>query len=526
MGNNSSFISGINDKIYDNKSVSVLEVLFHEYERVIVRSLITSFGFDVFIKDQYGGDVDTIHNVRLVGEDTDMYYKDDANRLKFENQGIYKHSDVTKEGTNFQKIKKEAREKFHEDNHNTITDAYENKALWMLGNSKNAPSDINADLDHVIAVKDIYDDRGRVLAGLSLEELADDKTNLKWTNAHLNRSMQDADIPEYIVKHPELPDDVKSRMMDAYTVAKNKYETTINDAYYHSKQFYRASATAALNRGIQMGLRQAVGIILAELWFAIKDEIVKSDQTLEETFEAVKRGTDKWRNYISENYSELFESFGHGALSGIVSSITTTLLNTFITTSETINKIIREVWASVVEAVSILLFDKEEAYFCDRMSNAAKVLAAGAIVVIGTTVQERVSLQLKEVPIHNEIKSIIATFAGSFTTGVLSVSLLFYIDYNPFDAFLDSVYGAQLVALEKQRSMFQEYCAQLRQIDIDRLEHDAEYMKVLSERLSEADDNEVNVLLRKAQNDLGLESPWGEGSLDDKMNDKDWVLKF
>ena len=60
---------------------SVFHALFREYEHVVFRSIITSFGLDMFIKDQHGGDVDTIHNVRKVGTDPLMDYK------KKDNQG-------------------------------------------------------------------------------------------------------------------------------------------------------------------------------------------------------------------------------------------------------------------------------------------------------------------------------------------------------------------------------------------------------------------------------------------------------
>ena len=40
-----------------------------QYEKVIIDSIITSFGLDFLIRDQYGGDVDTIHNVRKIGQD-------------------------------------------------------------------------------------------------------------------------------------------------------------------------------------------------------------------------------------------------------------------------------------------------------------------------------------------------------------------------------------------------------------------------------------------------------------------------
>lgn len=51
--------------------------LLSEYERVIVESLITSFGLDaLLVKDQYGGDVDTVHNVdKIINPNSTMEFK-------------------------------------------------------------------------------------------------------------------------------------------------------------------------------------------------------------------------------------------------------------------------------------------------------------------------------------------------------------------------------------------------------------------------------------------------------------------
>ena len=524
MTKNSSFVSGLSDSVYSNKTESVLQSLFREYEKVIVRSIITSFGLDLLFNDLYGGDVDTIHNVRLIGIDQNMKYKNSANRERYEleKQTPYRHDLVTRDKTNYQRITSDA----NKDRLAPLVDAYENKEIWRLGNSANAPSNLNAELDHVIAVKTIYEDRGRILANESLVELADSENNLKWTNKRLNASMGEDEIPDYISKHPELADDVKSRMMESYSVAKEEYERTINNSYYHSKKFYHDTATAAINRGIQMGLRQAVGFLLAELWFDIKDKLEQSEHSITSAFGAVKDGLTTWSNSIVKEYPDFIALFGQGVFSGIVSSFTSTLMNTFVTTSQTVNKIIREGWASIVEAVSILMFDKEDEYLCDRISNAAKVIATGASVVIGTVVQEKVSTKLHAANVNENICEVVSTFAGCFSTGVLSVSLLFYIDYNPFDSFLNSVYGSQLIELEKQKKMFLQYCAELEKIDIDQLERETKYIKELSDSLRVVNDDSLALVLKQAQEDLDLKSPWGEDSLDNKMLEKTWTLQF
>ena len=276
-----------------------------------------------------------------------------------------------------------------------------------------------------------------------------------------------------------------------------------------------------------MGLRQALGFLLTELWFSVKGQIEVSDGTFTGVLNAIKTGVLYWKDYARKNYKEIFSKFGEGIISGFISSLTTTLVNTFLTTAQNAVQIIRQAWASIVEAVSVLLFNSREKYLCDRMTAAAKVLATGASMIIGTSVQETASLKLASVNLPDDIKSILPTFCGALATGLLTVSLLFYIDNDPFRKFLDCVYGATTEELRRQGELFKEYCAKLNQLDISEFRRTTEYAYSLSIRLQSAgSDSEVNRLLKKAQKDLGLESPWGNGSLDDKMNDRSWTLKF
>lgn len=68
---------------------NIFDDIFEQYERVIIESLITSFGLDFIVKDQYGGDVDTILNVRKIGEYPDIQYKSKLNAQAYSAQESY-----------------------------------------------------------------------------------------------------------------------------------------------------------------------------------------------------------------------------------------------------------------------------------------------------------------------------------------------------------------------------------------------------------------------------------------------------
>lgn len=80
-----------NDFIIDPQD-DVVDSLVGQYERVIVDSIITSFGLDFLLfhdADQHGGDVDTIHNVRQIGKNPKMGYKSKANEQAYRAETPY-----------------------------------------------------------------------------------------------------------------------------------------------------------------------------------------------------------------------------------------------------------------------------------------------------------------------------------------------------------------------------------------------------------------------------------------------------
>ncbi len=244
----------------------IMESLFSQYERVIVESLITTFGLDFLVRDQHGGDVDTLHNVRQIDEDDQMTYKSAQNQQAYEQRGEYSYDAYHGKNENYRKMTGDARKAAQQAGKpQPITDTYTGKTVYIMGKSKGAPADKKASLDHIISAKSIHEDRGRVLADLKGEELANTQENLVFTNASLNSSMQASEIPDYIEKHPELDDKTKNRMMQCYDRAKKSYEGKIARAYYTGPGFRNDLAVAAGNVGVRMGIRQAVGFVFVEM---------------------------------------------------------------------------------------------------------------------------------------------------------------------------------------------------------------------------------------------------------------------
>ncbi len=530
MGN---FVAAVGQNFNPDPTEDIKISLFKQYERVIVESLITSFGLDFIIKDKYGGDVDTIHNVRKIGTDEKekMEYKNVANKKAYENRGEYSKREYHGGNVNYQQTVKETRSNA---TNGVIEDSYVPGKRINLTHDKNTPTDKVADLDHVMSAKSIHDDRGRVLAGLNGADLANSQENLKYTNAHLNRSMRDSEIPDYLGKHPELPEDVRKNMMDHYNTSKASYEKKLQTAYYNSAQFRKDTLTAAKDAGKRMALRQALGFLFANIWFEIKDEFEKEDihfgldMDLGEFFRAIgdgaKRGIEKTKSM--ETVSKVVE----GGASGFFASITTTLCNVFFTTAKNVVKIIRESWASIVQALKILLLNPDGYLFGDRVCAAAKVLATGASVVAGSLVSSLIA-SLVEIPVMGDI---VQTFVGTLVSGVLTCSLLYYLDNSnkvkKLVGFLNNIPSIEksVEYFKLQVNYLEEYAAKLMDIDIETFRKEVNaYRKAADEIGNASSDEELKLVLYRILKENNLYISWESyDSFDDAMQDPDFVLSI
>ena len=524
-----SYASAVGTGYQPTPDEPVLDSLFSQYERVIVESLLTSFGLDMFIRDQHGGDVDTIHNVDQIGKDPQMQYKNARNAAAYENRGTYSSRSYHGGDRRYRNTKGNTR---RESATGTTIDAYTGKQIAF---SKAAPDGQKASLDHVLAAKKIHDDRGRVLAGLKGEDLANSPDNLRFTNLQLNKSMQEKDIKTYVDAHPELPQEQKERMLKEYERAKQAYENKINRAYYTSPAFRKDMAIAAASTAAKMGLRQMAGFAFVEIWFAVKEEFQKAANQdirdlgvlLTNIGNGIKQGVEN----LKTKYKELWGKFAKGALAGALSSITTTLCNIFFTTAKNVVRLIRQTYASLVEACKILFINPDNLPFGQRMNAAAKVLAAGASVVIGTVVQE--AIQKTPVGVTPIVGDVISVFCGTVVTGIMTCSLLYFLDHSEkiqnLVHSLDNLHfiDAEVDYFRSQAAYFEAFAANLENIDLEKFRIEINTYRTLVDNLEVAcTEVELNTALQNAMKAIGVTIPWGEGDFNSIMQDRSRTLVF
>lgn len=540
----SEFVAELNKDIPLNPDQSVFSTIWEQYERVIMESLITSFGLDFLVQDQYGGDVDTIHNVREIGKDANMFYKNPQNQKNYENRGEYNSSEYHGD-IRYREINKRVSEN---KKNGILQDAYTGKTV-----ARNA----KIDLDHVVAAKEIHDDRGRILAGLSGTELANCKENLKPTDKSINRSMGQQDMNEYLSdwkeKQPQRQNrinELKSqknltdkerkelnklekfeeidaeRMAHEGKMARTAYDKKISREYYTDQSFLKDSAKATGKQGIAMMRRQAIGYVFLEIWLACKKELQSLPvyKDLKDMLEAVANGVKRGVENARSKWKEIMEKCGEGFTSGVLASLTTTLCNIFFTTTKNVVRNIRQITASVVQATKVLLFNPDNLMFGDRIKTVTIILATGANVLIGTAVGALIG----KTPL-GEMFPGVETFCATLVSGLLSCTLLVFLDRSKFmNAVINGLNGLAAVVDSYRRiaDALEEIAAKLAKIDIAQFKAEtAKYSKIASKIKLAKNQKEINGILLAAYKELDIKIPW-KGDFDTFMGDKSNQLVF
>lgn len=503
--------------------ITVKKSLFEEYERIVIESLISSFGLDFIINDRYGGDVDTIHNVQNIGKDPNLHYKNSLNEKRYNERGEYNSRDYHQHSTYIETNRKFSflRKK------GELTDAYTGEKL---------SSKVSHDLDHVVSAKEIHDDRGRVLANIKGEDLANCNENLLPTNYHTNRTKKADTMDAFLEKYgDEYTEKQKDNMRKKDRKARENYLRKIHYAYYTSSDFARDLTVAAGTLGVKMGIRQVLGLVVTEVWFSVREEFREIEEKtkfdfskfLEKIGKAIKKGFEN----AKRRYKVLLEKFSEGAVSGILSSISTTLINIFFTTPKHLIRIMRHSYHTIVQAGKIIFINPDHYTSGESLRAVMQVLAVGAGVITGVMASDA----LAKFPVVSVIPGdILPTFFSTFLSGIMSCTLLYYLDnsqiINKIIKMLDSIPCLEndLAYYTKMAEYFEVYAASLEKIDLKEFQREQRVYSNLVHKLDKVrNENELNGFLRSAYQEFGLQLPWGENSsFDDFMRDKSSRMIF
>jgi len=564
------------------------ESIFCQYEKVIITSLATSFGLDfLLIKDQYGGDVDTVLNVRKIGQHDEngnvLTYKNQKNEEFYnKHHGQYDNKEFHGNEANYRSIRNSYSKQMED---GSLKDGYTGENLYR--NKGTA-------LDHVVSSKEIYDDKARYLGqGEDFNNLddaidfANRESNLVMTDSDINNAKSDSSVSDFLNKknaqdpeynrtiekkientennlercesqldelsknHPEdlgriaqtrekvrhYKERVKKlknlknspeKMKRADELARKAYDSALESRYYTSSDFLIDTASAAGNTAFKMGIRQAVGMVFYEIWRSIREEFNDMTSQLEfkEILYRVKTGIEKGFSAAKTKYKEIIEKFKEGFFSGLLSSLTTTIINIFATTAKNTVRLLRQIWSSLTEALNILLFNPNDLPFGDRLLAASKVIATGASILVGITVESFIrTTGIGSIPIVGEI---ISVFCGAFVTGIMSCSILYFLDNNEFVKkvikWLNDLptMGNVVRSYKEQSKEFQRIAEQCYAIDVEYISNETEFFENFATNVKKLKNNpsELKESLEDSLNKKNINIPWEKDGFENFIKDK------
>ncbi|WP_339002602.1 hypothetical protein LDK17_07105 [Fusobacterium polymorphum] len=514
---------------------NLFTTLVNSYEKIIMESILVSFGLDIFIKDQHGGDVDTIHNVREIDKDPEMTYKSQKNKEIYEATPKY---DSKIHGTEVRNDKAFITTRNNYKKERELDNSYDEYT------GKKFETNSKADLDHVVPIEKIYSDRGRILAGVDTKDLANSKENLKITNSSLNRSKSNLTNEEFIEKRGKsnnLDKETENRMKKLDKIAKKNIDAKLYKEYYKlnfSSPFMRDTFKTSSSLSIKMGMKQVIGLVITEIWFAVKEDFenFSTSNSLKENFFQLKDTIEKTFNRAKEKYKDFIDKFKEGAISGLLSSLTTTICNIFFTTAKNIVKIIRYAYVSIIQALKILFFNPNNLLLGDRIRETLKIISTGASIVVGIISSEAISKILNNFGIIGLTNDILQTFITTFVSSISTCTLLYFIDKNQtmkdMFSFLNkldptTIINEQIDYYKKQAEYFERYAAELLEIDYKFLKETAKKYENVAEIIYQIkNQDELNRVLENLFEILGIEKPYKEDSFDEFMKNPDSILIF
>lgn len=516
-----------------------------ELEKTVINSLVTSFGLDFLLfKDQKGGDVNTIHNVRNgVWATTDE-------QLRYEqredyNSGLYhKHANYIATGKR-DKAKQSA---------GTLHDPYRNT---MMGANE------QRNLDHVISANEIHNDPGRVLAGLNGVELANQSSNLQTTLETVNKSKKDSSINQYLQRLPglinehetqlakdrarlatlqrdtpeqqhkarELEDNIgkteikvsKLKSVDPDAMRKRDaearapYEQQINHTYYTSSKFLHQTASAAGKAGLAMGTRQMLGMVMAEVWFELREQLpalltkLKVNFSFETFVDSITASLKGIWERVKARFNAFLVAFKDGVFSGILGSLTTTVFNILATTHVMAIKIIREIWGVLVKAIKLLAFNPDKLSFVELCQAVTSLLSVGAATTVGSMAYAQL-LPICSFPFGAEL----AAFASALITGTVTLGLNYFLLHSSVAcklwAFVESMgpHAGTLKQFQAINAELDRYLAELSQLEFNL---DVEELQTFTLELQSCNDElERSVVLQQQVLARGIELPFEMGN--------------
>lgn len=390
-----------------------LNELMDSCKQDVLRQIIGPFGLTPsMFDDKEGGNVTTQHNAEqgLFAKESEEFRRSDYDYSAAKRK---KMADAVKSG---QMSSQE------------FVDQYTGKHEPTKRENASGKIVMNAELDHLIPVKDIHSQGGWIKDKQGRKELSSEKDNLHYTTHKTNRSKSDK-APEEAMSSDKGFDQsrIDPLLGKAKEAINEKLPDTADRLKYHGEELLGTGAKEAGRNA----LRQAFGILLHEYVNGSFQEIQllfrdrHSDESLiDRLIESNKRVIQRVISKLKAALTALVD----GGIQGFVSNLLTFLINNLITTSKKIVALIRESMQGLWKAIKMLVNPPTGMSGMEVSRAVAKIIAAVVTTGLGMMMEESVKGFILSVPILAPIADILATAMTAIMTGIIGSLVIYGID--------------------------------------------------------------------------------------------------
>lgn len=326
---------------------------------------------------------------------------------------------------------------------------------------KNISQNDNANLDHVVSRKELYENARRKQAGINTEDLANKDENLKPTNESLNKSKGAKSVDEYISereqreKHLREQNERANKKIDESNMsdvekqkAKEKNNKRLQDKLNADDELMKKAdkkARKAINKDIAKGVaketakkagKDALKQMAVSALFSLLKEVMNGFvKFLKSQAKSFKSFLEEMKKAIKAFFEKITNVLKTGA-SSLVGTIVTEIFGPIVSTFRKLASLIKQGISSVMEAVRYLN-DKENKKkpFSVKVAQVGKIitsaLVAGGAIFLGELFEKLLlsvpGMQI-EIPLLGTLANVIGMFLASLVSGIVGAIIINFID--------------------------------------------------------------------------------------------------
>ena len=318
-----------------------------------------------------------------------------------------------------------------------------------------------ANLDHVVARKQIFENPWRKIADIDAADLSNKKENLAATNESLNKSKGAKSNSEYIkgreVREKNLKEQVEraNKKIDKKDISdaekqslKAENEKRLNDKLAaDSKKMLEAEKRAkkVINKDIakkaavrmaNKAVKDAIKAMFVAALFGMLKEIMNA---LVRFFKSKKRSFDSFLDEMKNALNSFFrkiKDFIKIGMDSFVGSIVGEIIGRFNQNLRRLPNMIKQLFGSIRESISYLSDPENQSHTTEiKIAHISKIITSGIVAVGAMFLGEILEKYLLTIPgMDFEIKflgtlaNVLGMFFASVLTGILAVIIINGID--------------------------------------------------------------------------------------------------